>query len=171
MCLYVFVSRGCFRHRSALANGFFVAFVSISLFFLLRSFSLSNAFVLSVLYFPTNYNNNSALRWSLSLLKVFPLSYFSDNNSLSCEAKVWKNQLSKVSISTSLTLSSVHTTRLRIRAIKYVLLLWIISSRSVLSFELSLSLLTALVGVFVEGHIRTRKNKIKSLPRWYIRFV
>jgi hypothetical protein len=53
MCLYVFVRRGCFRHRSALANGLLLLFVAA----LLISFRLS------------------CYCLSLSLSEVFSLSF------------------------------------------------------------------------------------------------
>ena len=135
MCLYVFVSRGCFRHRSALANGFFVASISIPFaLFVSLSLSLTCSFVLSVSYFPTNYNN-SALRRSLSLSLQFFLSkcfrcvFFLGRYEYSLEAMVCgKFNFQKVSpIETSLTLlfRSIYArtnTRNKIRFASFVCL-------------------------------------------------
>lgn len=164
MCLYVFVSRGCFRHRSALANGFFVASISIP-FALFVSLSLTCSFVLSVSHFLTNYNT-SALRRSLSLVFFFLsrcFRWFLSRAALWCEGKVWgKIHLSKVSIRWlfSSVLHTLTNTRNKIRFASFECP----THSCARSLSLPLSWLRACGCVFVGGHIRTRwkQNQISS---------
>lgn len=163
MCLYVFVSRGCFRHRSALANGFFVASISIP-FALFVSLSLTCSFVLSVSHFLTNYNT-SALRRSLSLVFFFLsrcFRWFLSRAALWCEGKVWGKFIFQKSPFVDSSL--LCYTRSRIRAIKYVSLLLSARRTPARSLSLTLSWLRACGCVFVGGHIRTRwkQNQISS---------
>lgn len=166
MCLYVFVSRGCFRHRSALANGFFVASISIP-FALFVSLSLTCSFVLSVSHFLTNYNT-SALRRSLSLVFFFLSRCFrwflSRTRTLWCEGgKVWgKIHLSKVSIRWlfSSVVHALTNTRNKIRFASFECP----AHSCARSLSLTLSWLRACGCVFVGGHVRTRwkQNQISS---------
>ena len=172
MCLYVFVSRGCFRHRSALANGFFVASISIP-FALFVSLSLTCSFVLSVLHFLTNYNT-SALRRSLSPVFFFLSEcirwVISRTRTLWCEGKVWgKIHLSKVSIRWlfSSVLHTLTNTRNKIRFASF--------DCPTHSCALSLvnSLLTARVWVCLcwGTHQNALETKSNLFPVYSIRFV
>ena len=177
MCLYVFVSRGCFRHRSALANGFFVASISIPFaLFVSLSLSLTCSFVLSVSYFPTNYNN-SALRRSLSLFSSssqsvsVACSFSDDMNTLWRQWFAGKSTFKKSPpLKLRWLFSSVVYTRARIRAIKSVSLLLIVWRAPAFSLSLFNSLLTARVRVFVGGHINALETKSNLFPTRFIPF-
>ena len=162
MCLYVFVSRGCFRHRSALANGFFVASISIP-FALFVSLSLMCSFVLSSCTFPQI--TTPLLCDDLSLLSSF------SSQSVSVEFFLGQELFGErfggkfiFQKSPFVDSSLLYYTRSRIRAIKYVSLLLIARRTPVRSLSLTLSWLRACGCVFVGGHIRTRwkQNQISS---------
>jgi len=94
MCLYVFVRRGCFRHRSALANGLLLLFVAA----LLISFRLS-CYCLSL-------SLSLSLKFSLSFGFCGISFYSSLSRSLSSRRALKGNVSLALSLSLSFSLSS-----------------------------------------------------------------
>ena len=170
MCLYVFVSRGCFRHRSALANGFFVASISIP-FALFVSLSLMCSFVLSSCTFPQI--TTPLLCDDLSLLSSFSSQSVSVEFFLGQElfwGKVWgKIYLSKVSIRRlfSSVLHTLTNTRNKIRFAS------VDCPTHSCALSLVNSLLTARVWVCLcwRTHQNALETKSNLFPVYSIRFV
>ena len=176
MCLYVFVSRGCFRHRSALANGFFVASISILSLRSFLSLSLWCALLFSRLALSHKLQQLCFAMISLSCLllplKVFLISREKITARLSFEAKIWgKIIFQKSPLKLRWLFSSVvytlTNTRNKIRFASFDCP----THSCALSLSLTLSWLRAWVCLCWGTHQNALETKSNLFPVYSIRFV